>query len=688
MAGNTIQITFNQDLLNGSILRLTGTYNNGTSITPLDPDWIWITTRNAAYRVTTGTPTATVGERAAMNFLTAFNLDYNGTGIHQVTRTANVVNIVSPTQYTWETGLATRRNGDFTDLLLVYFVFGNDNAQLPFLITNIEYLPYSFDRCRKVRVKVTTNVEMSAILQPVTESGINSTTYTFNYPRGTNGNISLTSNQTTPLNAIQGFQTPSLLSADNQVETVNNSPNGATLIFNSVNQTGLVLTYAIVPPDTSPVSDDYQESNVFSGIPAGDYWIYFKDQFGCTKYKALTVAEFGGSRVPFFFISKSMSFRFANRIDFSDAGNYKNDENTLSCEADVVLPYMEIQQFQTADIITTQFKSNYSINLATIIRQNGQEVSVPVIQKSNNIGVKDKRDAIQVSVDGGKLGFYFQAGNTYDYDTDVDTGDYALNGTLPYWATIGNYFQIAGVWYQITEIFYDNDLYADIIIVDNTYTGPALNVIVGSIFNLFNYEVYEFVIDLVDYQGEDIQVRIDSIDEDFGSLEHLSEFINVKVKQPGTVEIKYRNPENTDVFYSTGISNTIRQLLTAAAAIPIETSENYKTDSTTVLLRAEVYEGTQFTFEPVTAEIMRKMVEAFNHKDLQINGVYYVKNGECEVEGPLGVTNIYVVKANLIKTAGAFNNNIGGSDNEIFDVSNIEIPGILDIGDGTYIRYQ
>jgi hypothetical protein len=44
-----------------------------------------------------------------------------------------------------------------------------------------------------------------------------------------------------------------------------------------------------------------------------------------------------------FYISKTNSIRFANRISWGDAANYKNDENTLGAEVDVQLAYSGCQ---------------------------------------------------------------------------------------------------------------------------------------------------------------------------------------------------------------------------------------------------------------------------------------------------------------------------------------------------------
>lgn len=687
MPGNIITIEFNEDLQNTGSLTLSGLTTYLLTNTPFSYTWSWVSLRSASFQVTTGTPTITPGERSAINFVTAFNLDVNGTNLYSVARVANVVTITAVS--------STVMGITFTDALAwktttppvfgnVEFTYGAVNTS-NLTIETIEFLPDNSNRCGNVSVHVVANQVITEVLSPVMSTPIpppNSDEFTFIYPRGVNATLTVKNGQ--GVTVSEGFQTPPILGDKNIFTQVNNSPNGATLVVSVDNSVGLTLQYAVTPPDTSPFA--YQSSNVFTGIAPGSYWMHVRDQFGCSKYYPFIVDEIQSTRTPLFYISKAMSLRFAERIDFSLPGNYKTDENTLSCEVDVKKVYKEVQQFQTNDIITTQFKSNYTNNVATIIRESGATVNVPVIRKSNNIGVKDKRDATQINLGNGKLGIYFESGNTYNYDTNVVTGTYALNGGLPYWATLGNYFSVGLTWYEVDEIYYDEDLAVDVIVVDAPYTGEPITVIVGSIYNVFPYEVYEFTIDFGNYPNENIQVRISCSDSEFTTKTLLSETINVKEKQKGTVEIRYSNPQNTDVFYSTGIFNLIRMPINKVGGSPDQENENYKTDSTTILLSSEVYEVTQFIFEPVTREIMRKMVQAFNHKTLTMDGVAYVINGSVETEGPLEQSNLWVVTVNLIKTGGAFNSNIQG-DNELFDPLNIEVPGLIDLGDGNFVKY-
>jgi len=671
MAINQVIITFNEDVpVNGSIRVFIG--DNGVFL------HLARTVRTGRNEFTAANSIST-GQNTARNYASAFQLDLPYPDGYSVTFNDNSVTITTFYDFIEFTGvqcLKLEGNPVLTD----YDVqFNEIIIQPPFAFTSVNYNPVNSNRCGMVLMAVVTNQNMSAIILPVQVTGLTSNTFNISLARGTSGVLSVSGGDPNTIIG-QNYRTPDLLNPANFNVQVNNSPNGATLIVNYQEPFGLQLQFSLD-------GINYQFENTFVGISPGDYTLYIKDQFGCIKTLAFTVDEIQSTRLPYFYISKSNSFRFANRISFSDAGNYRNDENTLSCEVNVRLPYKEIQQFQTADIITTQFKSNYNENLAYVILSNGTEIQIPVFLKSNNIGVTDSRDAIKVNLGNNKTGIYFQSGNIYDYNTGSIIEPYALNGTLPQWASFGNYFQIDGAWYLIDDIIYDDTLQADVIVIDAPYIGAPMNVIAGAVYDLFNYEVYEFTIDLVDYQNQNIRVRINNNDTTFGNLTHISELINVQVRQLGTVEIRYSNPDNTDIFYSTGITNLIRLPIDRVSAVSNQDIETYNTDTSVVLLNSDVYEMDKFTFLPVTKEIMRKLVQALSHKTLQMDGVYYVSNSPAEFDVAMGETNLYVVSANLVKTGGVFSSN-SGSINDITDSTNIEVPGLIDIGDGSFIEYQ
>ena len=187
------------------------------------------------------------------------------------------------------------------------------------------------------------------------------------------------------------------------------------------------------------------------------YTMYVRDNLGCSISKDVIVNSVQG-QIAVLEIPKANSIRYAARVTHNDCGNYKNDENTLSCESDVKLPYKEIQQFQTCDIIRTQFKSSYETITAEVLNlTDGTVDSLTILQVTNNLGRKDRRDAKIFSINATQTGIYFTSGNLYDYVTNAITGTYVLNGNLPEWGVINNYINVLGTWYVIRNLFYDEE---------------------------------------------------------------------------------------------------------------------------------------------------------------------------------------------------------------------------------------
>jgi len=607
------------------------------------------------------------------NYKNAFNLDYNSTGLFTILSTNGAVNSgIGTVEITanFHGAVFTGISNAFVNVTIV-----NEVTVAPFSIDAITFTPQIGEESSRCTINVDTNHLSTKLLQPFVTNPNTANPIIFTAYRAMTFNVEV--EDVNGLKVLQSVRTPSYLNIDNFTLDVVNSPSGGTLNVSNVNSDGLELQYSLD-------NTNWQTPNwIISGLEVGNYTIYIKDQLGCSVSKGFSVSEFG-IYTPYFYISKSNSFRFANRISWGDSANYKTDENTLSHEVDCEIPYTEIQQFQSADVITTQFKSNYETNVATIIKTDLSEVNVPVVKMSNNIGIKDKRDAFKYDLGNGKTGLYFQSGNIYDYTTGLGLDTYFLNGALPEWAVIGNYFAIGSAWFLIEEIIYDEAKNADVVVFSNTYTGADVAVIAASVFNRFNYEVYEFTIDMVDYIDQYIQVRINNTDAHFTEIIHLSEIIWCKVKHENVLEIKYSNSSNTDIFYGTGIENIIRLPYTYFKGKSDEDSEVHKTDTNSILLNADVYEVDEIVFEPVTKEIWRKMVLALSHENVTINGVGYVKNGNFNTEGPLERSNLYVLTASMIKTGSVYTSqSSGGSD---FDGTAVEVPGLISTESG-FVSY-
>jgi hypothetical protein len=236
----------------------------------------------------------------------------------------------------------------------------------------------------------------------------------------------------------------------------------------------------------------------------------------------------------------------------------------------------------------------------------------------------------------------------------------------------------------IEEIIYDDQKEADVMVILNTYAGIDISIVVGSIYNDFNYEVYEFTIDMVNYLNQTIQVEFENSDDRFETISQLSEKIDIAVNFDKNLEIYYWNDDNTDIFYSTGVRHLINVELTKQEGVSEEESDTHKTDTTAILLSAQLYELDKFIFEPVSKEIWRKLMIALSHKNVFINGVQYVKNGNFESEGPLDKSNLYVLKAMMLKTGIVYNADSATGDD--FNTGSIEIPGLIQTEIG-FLKY-
>ena len=675
MSASTIKITFTEDLVLNDRCIFTIHYGGISGGLNFQETYKWVNTRAGDHQVTIGTPTLNVGERTAINFITAALLDIPAWFDLNISRIGNEVTILaSNTSTLIEFSLLNIVPGIANDPSIEFDI---DNG----VLASFEFDSITFSEaaipCANVVMTVETSQLATKILSPIVVNPNTDNPFFFDIQRGQD--IILTLENSVGQQITQVIQAPSILDPNNFQLQINNSPSGATVIVNNTNIQGLTLEYSLD-------GTVWQSDNVFNSLPDGGYTLYVRDNYGCSFSKDFSVSS-TGIYLPYFNISKSNSFRFAYRVDWGDSGNYKNDENTLSCEVDVRNAFKQIQLFQTSDIITTQFKSNYAVNTVKVVKADGSQVNVPVVQKSNNIGLTDSLDARKYDLGGGKTGIYFTVGNIYDFNTGVDTGeDHSYNGTLPYWAKAGNYIKIVSAWFLIESILYDESKNADVIVISNIYTGADVGVIVGSKYNKFDYEVYEFTIDMVAYMDEDIRVSIELTDPNFSTINLISELINVKVRQPKTVAIDYWNDDNTDVFYSTGIRHKIRVLLTKKQGISEDENELLKTDSTAVTLSSQLFELDQFIFEPLTKELWRKLLIALSCKNVIIDEVGYAKTESgFENEGPLEKSNLYVLKAKMIKKSGSFKSTSDG--NEEFDYGTVAIPGLIDIGNDGFIKY-
>ena len=357
----------------------------------------------------------------------------------------------------------------------------------------------------------------------------------------------------------------------------------------------------------------------------------------------------------------------------------------MSCDAPYTQnPRYVNQLFQGCDSITTQIKSNYDSIVVTIVEEDGTETLIPIDKKSENLNLQDKRDAIKYDLTNGQTGIYFTSGQIYDYDTGIPTGSYALNGGLPDWGYEGNFVFLDAAWFEIVDIIFDDSKGSEVLVINATYTGSDVSVIVSSVYDLFNYEVYEFNIDMGVYEDKLIQVNITETSTDYDDAIFLSEIIQVKEEHPNTIEIRYYNDTNTDIFYDTGIEFLIRTPLEYIEGGYNDETTSEGTDNTTYLLNAELYELDTFHFNLMTKQLMRKNNQAVSHKFVFMNGIQYVKNDAMENVLAIG-TNLYRSSVRMSKAENVYTSEgvVSG-----FNLSTLEVPALLEQTNQGYIKIK
>lgn len=664
-----IQITFNNDLITTEIITFeSGDFPGG--LTDIITE-AFVDIRKGPNQVSVGTPTATPGERSAINFATSFNLDYNEINTYTVERVLNVLTIKANTTYHDFGDPLISANPSYVDFVI------NNSSEVEFTIDDVSFLESLVDPATQVLCSVTTSKVADRITGTYTiENTGSDNPMQFEIPRGSTFLL----NSVLVLDIVsQTVQAPDNLHTDTIEVDIDATPAGSTITVDALSF-GLTLEYSIN-------NIDWQPENIFESIAPGSYTIYVRDQWGEVATKGFDISQ-ALITSPYFFISKSNSIRYKNDILWGDAANYKNDENTLSCETDVPIPRREIQRFQSADVIPTQFKSNYP-TISAYVEENGVSLGViPIVKKTTNIGRTDSRDSIRFNLNDGtkRTGIIFINGNLYDYTTGAPTGTYVLNGSRPEWGQPGNYVKIGSKWYVIEEILFINERSAEALVITESQAltvGVDVPTIVKSMYNLQNYEVYEFDIDFFDHLNKQVQVHITNVSPNWDDLEHISEVIDVKVRHKGTIEIKYWNQHNTDIFYSTGIQHKIRILLEKTEGRFKDKTETYETDTTAELIESVIHEMDYFEFRPQTKEMMRKIVQALSHTDVWLDSVQYVKD-TIEDPEPVGETNTYILGAVMIKAKNVYDSDSGALE---FGEGSTEIPALIPTGTG-YVKYQ
>ncbi len=515
--------------------------------------------------------------------------------------------------------------------------------------------------CSYQRVKLTVEnavYPISINYSGGTKSAANDSELWVEVPRYLPGEITLTddtdaTDSITPAQIICYF----IIAVD-----VNESLSGATItIISGINHlpgNPLNLEYSLN-------GTDYQSSNVFSGILAGNYTAYLRDSFGCVKTKEFTVEGLETLRPePSFIIEKANPLRFVN----SDSVTIENVENTLFNNQDIpnIEKYYFRQPFQLGTVVRTQIKTSYRDITAKVIDDCTGEILQTITPdlKIQNIAQKDKRDCIfATNSEDGNLMIFFPQGNIYEPGTDTVINTYSSRGQLPSFAQIGMFVSLQLGFGNYNDIQIKDFIYSEnygywcmttdvtSILGDDVSSGTC-----ESVYNAEEYDVYEF--SFTENKGQ-FRVEIEATDENSNYSDLLFEsepfvfddFENI-------VNIRYLSEDNqSGINYQTGIVFNLDIPGRFFKYSPGGEDEAFEDDYGNRQIQKAVY-FSQLELETgmIPAWLAEKIVIASTHEDLTIQGIDVTMADRPEIEAmsennnPLYVlTGVYQVNNRVIR---------------------------------------
>lgn len=607
---------------------------------------------------------------------TVLNNVYNALGVYTISSdlALNLVEIIpnAPNETAQFTETTNTTGGAITTTI------SNDTPASAFTIDDV-VISEATDACNDVDIELTLSEQGDNLTAPIAEA-ISSNPHNFTTSRANEIDIQATLGSNS---ARQGIRIPKLLTTYLDVE-VFGSPSGALVTVNRLypltnlgpESYPLALTFEYaLDTDSSYPAVSWGSSNSWSGIEEGTHTAYIRDNLGCEVSVAVVVAEFTATLTNYdalVEISNANALRYKKLEVWSTDGIRKNVLNTLSHEEDTKLNDRRfLQRFQKSDSIPTQIKSNYETNEAVLIDCDGTETELTVVQKTENLNISDVRDGQITISDEGNVSVYFTSGLTYDADTSLENGSYNTNGSLMDWLDVGEYMNLEGLgWVRINSISspeMDAEYFVAVMNANNDSVGytEGQTIKITSVYNVVDYERYEFTVNPSILDGN-YYVKTTSTDNDFGTVVHISEWFNIQeIYSIRHHLVEWYSTINNEINYATGISFSAR----FAFARPLTWSPNTEqeiiiTDTNTVSIDSSAREFYEMTLNPLPLAMAQKVVLILTHNRLLIDGLNYILEGEPEAI-PIRGSNLYQIKASLVRSNHVFNNTVGLTAEEI-----------------------
>ena len=379
---NTLTITFNSVVEYGDNIDIRVSTSVGT-VSILKQTFVNL--RQGKYQVTLPDAGSLVKlADAAFNFNTAWNLDYkNFGGTNNLKSSVNGKVVI----LTFENDAM-----EFIDASGDLILNGKATYEIDNLVgytpKEVEFLSFESDvsnPCDNVIANITANggteiynvykngsIVLSAVTSPIQ----------LNLLRGSYQLLSISDDSGTSIGSLNLKPPRSFIPNDFDLK-VENFTGGATLSIDLK-----YISSYLIPAKFSLDNITFQDSNVFSGLPDGNYTVYVKDALGCVTSKPIFIDGYTDLTETVFTISDINALHFA-KIE----GGKKNLRNTLSCNELKRVTYPFYHRFLADDVITTQLKTNAAyLNIYTIDSE-GKTNELSAVQESENTNLQAKSTA-------------------------------------------------------------------------------------------------------------------------------------------------------------------------------------------------------------------------------------------------------------------------------------------------------
>lgn len=595
----------------------------------------------------------------AYNFIQAFNLDYNLTSLYTVTQTS--LAIVDIEAIFPESQFALILNDT---LGAVVHTITNEVPPVVFTLDSITISESDVTPCDKVKITVTTNEQADSITSPINQA-VTTNPFTVTIDRSELINVGVIKNGAT---ASSNIKVPKLLSTYFSVDKIQ-TPSNASIVVNNTLPSNTLFSVQYSIDDVN-----YQTSNNFPSLDFGDYTLYIKDNIGCSTSLTFSIDEFTPNLVDYSGIceiSNINSIRYKDDVVWTDL-ILKTPTNTLSFEENVNIPNTSFTQlFTNNDIVITQIKTNFETIDATLIDDSGNETPLVIDKRTENMNITDIRDAQIVSATYNGTQYTavkYSGGKVYDPLTLEHLTDYNIGENVPSWMNVNDWLNVEGVgWYKVIDVIYNVDAYVLVLNLQSAnypFTLPDTKK-VTSIYNKVDWENYEFNIDFSNKEGF-YKVKVECTDDEFGSKNFLSEWINVKEQHNRTLLIQAYNTKNNEINFNTGFKSIIRMPFIKHLSWKTSTEQEiYVTDTNTTALENKYRGFWEFESNLLPTVMAEKVALILLQDRLFIDNISYVLEGSVD---SVQVGSQYQIKASLVKSDYVFNSNSG----KYIDLSTIE----------------